>query len=209
VATFLGRLLFTREQFDARVAGLSGGERARLLLAKKMLEGNAVLLLDEPTNDLDLWTLRVLEEALLDFDGAAVVVTHDRAFLDRVCTAVLAFEGDGVIVRYADRIQAERALRSPSEPAEAPQVAPPPMSAPKTGPSAKRLSYKEKQELEELPDRIDALETELASIEAVLADPSTYRERADEVAGLTARSEALPTEIEALFERWESLSERA
>jgi ATP-binding cassette subfamily F protein uup len=210
VATFLNRLLFTREQFDARVDGLSGGERARLLLAKKMLEGNAVLLLDEPTNDLDLWTLRVLEEALLDFDGAALIVTHDRAFLDRVCTAVLAFEGEGRVVRYADRIQAERAQppRVPAAPPpEPPSVPSPP--PPRKADAPKRLSYKEKQELEALPDRIDALETEQTELEAVLADPATYRDRADEVADLTQRLEALPEAIEALMERWEALSERA
>ncbi len=213
VATFLNRLLFTREQFDARVDGLSGGERARLLLAKKMLEGNAVLLLDEPTNDLDLWTLRVLEEALLDFDGAALVVTHDRAFLDRVCTAVLSFEGGGRVVRYADRQQAERAMppRTPTQ-TEDPQPEPPPAPSPPTSPETtprKRLSFKEKQELDALPDEIDALETEQAALEQVLADPATYRDRADEVPTLTQRLEQLPEEIEALMERWESLSERA
>ncbi|MCB9677183.1 MAG: ABC-F family ATP-binding cassette domain-containing protein [Alphaproteobacteria bacterium] len=207
VATFLGRLLFTREQFDARVEGLSGGERARLLLAKKMLEGNAVLLLDEPTNDLDLWTLRVLEEALLDFDGAAVVVTHDRAFLDRVCTAVLAFEGDGRVVRYADRLQAERAATKTSPAPPPPKATPAPPPPPADRP--KRLSFKEKQELDALPDRIDALETEMAALEATLADPGTYRDRADAVPALSARLEALPAEIDALFTRWESLSERA
>jgi ATP-binding cassette subfamily F protein uup len=92
VASFLERFAFTRTSHEQRVSTLSGGERARLLMARLMLKGANLLLLDEPTNDLDLHTLRILEEALLDFDGAAVVITHDRAFLDRVCTAVLAFE---------------------------------------------------------------------------------------------------------------------
>ncbi|MEZ4317405.1 MAG: ABC-F family ATP-binding cassette domain-containing protein [Myxococcota bacterium] len=207
VASFLQRLLFTREQFDARVEGLSGGERARLLLAKKMLEGNAVLLLDEPTNDLDLWTLRVLEEALLDFDGACIVVTHDRAFLDRVCTAVLAFEGDGRVQRYADRVQADRAVRT-ERPAE-PAPSTPAPAAQAARPKAKKLSFKDKQELEALPGRIEALEGELADLEAVLADPGTYRDRAEEVAGLTERMDALPAQIDALYTRWEELSELA
>jgi len=208
VATFLNRLLFTREQFDARVEGLSGGERARLLLAKKMLEGNSVLLLDEPTNDLDLWTLRVLEEALLAFDGAALIVTHDRAFLDRVCTAVLAFEGEGKVVRYADRIQADRsAPRAVSTPSK---KAPKPVSkATPRSDKPRKLSFKEKRELEALPDQIEELESEIGRLDALLADPETYRTRADEVAELTARSEQLGQQTEALYARWEVLSERA
>jgi ATP-binding cassette subfamily F protein uup len=213
VATFLERFAFTRQHFDQHVASLSGGERARLLIAKLMLQGATVLLLDEPTNDLDLLTLRVLEEALLAYDGAVVVVTHDRAFLDRVATQVLAFDGDGSIGLYASRMQAvrareerERARVQAAQAAETRQAETRPTPAPK---KAQRLSYKEKQELEELPERIDALEQELASLEATLGDPATYRDRADDVAALNARSDAIPGEIEALFARWEALSERA
>jgi ATP-binding cassette subfamily F protein uup len=202
VAGFLAGLLFGREQLDARVSGLSGGERARLLLARRMLEGNAVLLLDEPTNDLDLWTLRVLEEALLEFDGAAVIVTHDRAFLDRVCTGVLSFEGDGRAVHYADRQQADRAAKAAREAAAQPPV----IAAPPPRPAARRLSYKEQQELAGLPDRIEALETEQAAVEATLADPSVYRDRRSEVPALKARLEALVAESAALWARWEALS---
>lgn len=212
VATFLERMLFKREQFDARVSGLSGGERARLLLAKKMLEGNAVLLLDEPTNDLDLWTLRVLEEALLDYDGAALIVTHDRAFLDRVCTAVLAFEGDGNTTRYADRIQAERAeeeRRQEAERAEKAAAPAPSMPAPPPAPKRKKLSYRENQELEALPDRIEAAETKVAALEDVLADPATYKERAAEVPAIQAELTEANAAVEQLYARWEELAERA
>jgi len=209
VATFLERFAFTRQHFDQHVGSLSGGERARLLIAKLMLQGATVLLLDEPTNDLDLLTLRVLEEALLAYDGAVFVVTHDRAFLDRVATQVLAFEGDGRVGSYASRMQAVRARNAAAREAqkEAPAAKPVVADTPKR--TSKRLSYKEKQELEALPDRIDALEQEQAALEAQLADPTTYRDRADEVAELTARSEAIPGEIETLFTRWEDLSERA
>jgi len=216
VATFLERFAFTRQHFDQHVESLSGGERARLLLARLMLQGATVLLLDEPTNDLDLLTLRILEEALLAYDGAVFVVTHDRAFLDRVATQVLAFEGDAHIGHYASRQQANRARALRQKEAAAAAAMPPVVEAP--APAAppppkvrkgKRLSYKEKQELEALPDRIDELEKALETTLATLADPATYKDRADDVADLNARSEAIPGEIEALFARWEGLSERA
>jgi ATP-binding cassette subfamily F protein uup len=210
VATFLNRMLFGREQFDARVSGLSGGERARLLLAKKMLEGNAVLLLDEPTNDLDLWTLRVLEEALLAYDGAVLVVTHDRAFLDRVCTAVLAFEGNGHTTTYADRVQSDRAAEERNKPAKKKKKKPAAAApAPVKRPKQKKLSYKENKELEGLPDAIDVAEQKVQTLEGVLADPATYKDRSAELPALQSELADATTAVEVLYERWESLSERS
>jgi len=212
VASFLERFAFTREHFDQSVGALSGGERARLLLAKLMLQGATVLLLDEPTNDLDLLTLRVLEEALLAYDGGVIVVTHDRAFLDRVATGVLAFEGEGHVQRYASRQQAVRAARERARTVEAERAVEPPSkpkpSAP-TGERPKKLSYAEKQELEGLPSEIERLEGELEQVEARLADPATYRDDAEAVPELSRRSTELPGAIEALFTRWEELAERA
>ena len=205
VAGFLQRFLFERAQLDQPVSVLSGGERARLLLARRMLDGAQLLLLDEPTNDLDLSTLRVLEEALLAFDGAVVVVTHDRAFLDRVCTGVLAFHGDGEIVRYASRSQwldAEAARKQQA----AREVAPVARgAAPRQG---ARLSYKEVRELEALPARIEALETEQAALEGTLADPSTYQGDADPAA-CVARLEVVSAEIATAYARWEALEARS
>ncbi len=211
VAGFLQRFAFAREMFEQKAGALSGGERARLLLARLMLGGANLLVLDEPTNDLDLLTLRTLEEALLGFDGGVVVVTHDRAFLDRVCTQVVAFEDDGRVVAYASRQQHVAALEARRR-AEAPPPPPPVAEKPKpvsASTSGKRLSFRERQELDALPERIEALEAELGEIEAALGDPATYKDRGDEVAALTARSEALPGEIEGLYARWEALSERA
>ena len=108
VVGILSKFLFGRTMLDQKVSLLSGGERARLLLAKLLLQGANLLILDEPTNDLDLLTLRALEEALLEFGGGVLVVTHDRAFLDRVCTGILSIE-DGEVVSYADRSQVVRA----------------------------------------------------------------------------------------------------
>ncbi|MCB9741799.1 MAG: ABC-F family ATP-binding cassette domain-containing protein [Alphaproteobacteria bacterium] len=214
VISFLERFLFQREMMDQGVAQLSGGERARLLLAKLLLEGASLLLLDEPTNDLDLLTLRVLEEALLGYDGTAVIVSHDRAFLDRVCTSVLAFEGEGRVTRYASRVQALAAAKAREDEARAQeQAAAAKVEAPAAPPSpAKRgrgLRYKERQELESLPARIEALEAEQAGLEATLGDPETYRSRADEVAGITARLEVLGRELESAYDRWAELEERA
>ncbi|TNE86418.1 MAG: ABC transporter ATP-binding protein [Deltaproteobacteria bacterium] len=210
VISFLYRFLFRREQLDQRVAGLSGGEKARLLLAKLLLQGANVLLLDEPTNDLDLLTLRVLEEALLQFDGSVVVVTHDRAFLDRVCTQVLAFEGDGKLTLYASRLQAlEAAQRRESErraALQAQQATVAAAPAPRT--ETRRLSYKEKQELEGLPEAIEAAEEEVAAIEAKLADPATYTDGTD-VAALDLAHTEKQSEVERLYARWEELAELA
>jgi len=219
VAGFLRRFLFPRQMLDQPVATLSGGERARLLLARLLLRGCSLLLLDEPTNDLDLQTLRVLEEALMGFDGAVVVVTHDRAFLDRVCTKVLAFEGEGSVVGYGSRMQHVRAMarrqdeRRRAAEAEAKAARAREAKAEKTvapmGERPRKLSFKERRELEELPAQIEALEDEKVALEEQLADPALYRDRADEVAGLTARLDALPAELATLYARWEELEERA
>jgi ATP-binding cassette subfamily F protein uup len=211
VASFLGRFLFSREFFTRRVRDLSGGERARLLLAKLLLQGSNLLLLDEPTNDLDLQTLRVLEEALMNYDGVAIIVTHDRAFLDRVCTGMLAFEGGGRIVRYASRQQylaaaakrpSQKEERVEREVAYAAAIAAEPPAAPR-----KKLSYKEQQEALELPKRIDALEAEQSTLTTRLADPAIYRDGTDTVA-LNKRLAAIPLEIDVLFARWSELGER-
>ena len=209
VASFLNRFLFGREYLDQRVAALSGGERARLLLAKLLLAGANLLMLDEPTNDLDLQTLRVLEEALLGMDGACIVVTHDRALLDRVCSSVLAFEGDGHIQTYASRLQHVAALarrnKAPAPPPKAQSSAP----APKPQRTGKKLSYKEKTELEALPQAIEDLEQAVEDLNAVLAEPNTYTERRDELPALTSKLADLERQVEETYARWEALSERA
>ena len=199
VAGFLERFLFPRESLDQPVSKLSGGERARLLLARLLLRGAGVLLLDEPTNDLDLLTLRVLEEALLSFDGAVVVVTHDRAFLDRVCTGVVAFGPEGP-VRYASRQQVPRVREE--TPVQASRPAAP---AQKPATKAKKRSWKDQKEFEALPGRIEAAEAEHAALTEVLSDPETYRKPPSEVAALTTKLGELEASIEALYERWGEL----
>ena len=147
--------------------------------------------------------------ALLAYDGVAVVVTHDRAFLDRVCNAVLAFEGEGRVVRYASRQQhlAALARAEPVKEAEKAKEPEKPREVPKeTG--RRKLSWKEQREFEELPARIDALEAEQAALGTRLADPAIYRDGTD-TAALSRRLGAIPAEIEAAFTRWAELGERA
>ncbi|MBT3223201.1 MAG: ATP-binding cassette domain-containing protein, partial [Proteobacteria bacterium] len=206
VAGLLRRFLFGRELLDQSVSKLSGGERARLLLARLLLEGANVLLLDEPTNDLDLQTLRVLEEALLGFDGVALVVTHDRALLDRTCNSILAFEGEGTVTRYASRTQWEAALAKRRAKAQKVQK-PKSTKAPRVKKAG--LTYAEKRECAELPSKIEELESELAQLEDLLADPATYRNESMAVGELSQRSKGLAAQIEELYGRWAVLEDKA
>ncbi len=207
VASFLRRFLFRADQHDQRVGELSGGERMRLLLAKLLLSGANVLLLDEPTNDLDLMTLRVLEEALIDFDGASLVISHDRALLDRACTAVLSFDGDGEIVRYASRLQAAEALarRTPEPaPVQRPDRDPKPARSSRSG-----LNWNERKELAELPAHLEALEADQTRIGEQLADPMTYKEHPEKAAELGNELKTTEAAIEAAYARWEELEARS
>ena len=217
VAGFLRRFQFPREMLDQPVRKLSGGERARLLLARLLLMGANLLLLDEPTNDLDLLTLRVLEEALMSFDGSAVIVTHDRAFIDRVCTGLLAFVGEGRVLRYGSRQQVSRdverrrrAIEAESKVVDAVrrEEAAKQRRQEKAAQRPRGLTWKERTEYEELPVRIEELDAEVVRIEAILADPVTYRDGGADVAAQTARLAAIPAELEVLYARWEELEER-
>ncbi len=213
VSSFLKNFLFSHEMLDQRVAQLSGGERARLLLARLLLEGSHVLLLDEPTNDLDLQTLRVLEEALMGFDGATIVATHDRAFLDRVCTGILAFHADARLVAYASRQQYHGSARASRDPAglQRPRAA---SRSKASGPTSARLrprkprrSYHQEREYQAIPQHIEDLENQQAAVEARLAEPSTYRDPHADPAALTRRLAQLTQQIEALYQRWTELEE--
>ena len=201
VASLLERFLFPRDMFEQKVAGLSGGERARLLLVRLLLHGANVLLLDEPTNDLDLMTLRVLEEALLSFDGCVLVVTHDRAFLDRVCTGVLGFHGDAEVVRYADRTQFQRELQDREDAVR--RASERPTAASKVARAPQRERRALERELAELPAVIERLEGELAQLEEDLSNPALWR--GDEGLKLSARLGPLQAKIAATYARWEQV----
>lgn len=204
---YLERFLFTGAQLRQPVRGLSGGERARVALAKLLSRGANLLVLDEPTNDLDVTTLGALEELLLDFDGCAVVVTHDRWFLNRVATSILAFEGDGRVVLYAGNYDAYRSQRDRAEEQRARDQSTQAKPAPSPSPVRKsqKLTYAERLELDGLMDRIDRAEAEVSRLQEELSRPDLYSSRGHEVPALNAQLADARTEAEALTARWEEL----
>ncbi len=166
VASWAARFLFSDGQLNQPVGRLSGGERARVLIAKLMLEPADVLLLDEPANDLDIPTLEILEESLLEFSGALVLVTHDRYLLDRVATIVLGFDGQGGIGRFADYSQWE-VWQAQTKPRDEPQ----PKAKPKEPSASKKLSYLDTREYETIERRIAEAEAELEARRAACKTP--------------------------------------
>jgi ATP-binding cassette subfamily F protein uup len=217
---YLKRFLFADDRITTQVKHLSGGERSRLLLARILKNGGNFLILDEPTNDLDLPTLRVLEEALIAFPGTVLVVSHDRYFLNRICTDVLAFEGDGKIhhsvgdydyylekkkrqaaaaSRESEAILATNKISALSRVAGA--------KATKTAPPAKprKLSFKEARELEGMEAQIHAVDAEIARIEGLFAAPDFHRTHATQTSQLTATLAAAKDKLAKLYARWEEL----
>ncbi len=204
VASWAARFLFANEQLNQSVGRLSGGEKARVLIAKLMLEPADVLLLDEPTNDLDIPTLEVLEETLLEFRGALVLVTHDRYLLDRVSTIVLGLDGRGGVERFADYSQWEawQAERKQARP-RPPSIAVP---AP-TATARKRLSYLDAREYETIQQRIEEAERTLAARSAALEDPAIATD-ARALQDAAREVEMAQNTVDALYTRWADLEER-
>ena len=210
VIGYLGDFLFTAQRVRAPVKSLSGGERNRLLLARLFTQPANLLVMDEPTNDLDLETLELLEELLLDFTGTLLLVSHDRAFLDNVVTSCLAFEGNGRIREYVGGYSDW--LRQRPAPEPAPAVKPKPASNPTPKPprpaTPGKLGYNERRELERLPARIEELEQRQQELHTLTADPAFYKQ---EPAAITRRMEelrGLEVELEAAYGRWEELEAR-
>ncbi|MBW8860877.1 MAG: ABC transporter ATP-binding protein, partial [Acidobacteria bacterium] len=189
-----------------------GGERNRLLLARLFTRPANVLVLDEPTNDLDLETLELLEEQLVEWPGTLLLVSHDRVFLDNVVTSTFAFEGNGRIGEYvggyADWQRQARAAATPArdEP-RAKQPAAPSPELPRS--QTRRLSYKEQRELESLPAHIEALESEQRTLNETIAAPGFYKEAAETINNTLARLDALQHELTAAYTRWDELENRA
>jgi ATP-binding cassette subfamily F protein uup len=213
VAAWAARFLFTGEQLNQPVGRLSGGERARVLIAQLMLQPADVLLLDEPTNDLDIPTLEILEESLLEYPGALVLVTHDRYMLDRVSTAILGLDGLGHAERFADYPQWEswqRAQLSAAKikPASTSQVTATGAQPSTTAPSAKKkLSYKEARELETIEQRIAEAEKELQSKHDALLDPAAMSDPA-RLRTLSLEMQAAQQAIDSLYARWADLESK-
>lgn len=207
VRSWLRRFLFDDARMNESVEKLSGGERARLLLAKVLCRGGNVLVLDEPTNDLDLGSLRMLEEALADFDGTVLVVSHDRYFLDRICDRIVAFEEGGVHVQpgnfsyYLEGKKARESRYSSLAAASFPKLTPAPKS-----PTRRKLTNKELRELEGMEATILEAEKTAADLEALLNDPEFHATRPAEAPAVIARLEEQRRVIEQLYARWEELS---
>ncbi len=210
VMGYLQDFLFPPQRARSPVSSLSGGERNRLLLARLFTRPANLLVMDEPTNDLDVETLELLEELLAEYPGTLLLVSHDRAFVDNVVTSTLVFEGDGRVNEYVggynDWLRQRRpaAVKTPSAKAESKA----PAAATRKKP-AKKLSYKEQRELEQLPARIEALEAEQSALQERLNEPGFYQQAQAEIGKVLARLEVLEAELATGYERWEALEEQA
>jgi ATP-binding cassette subfamily F protein uup len=201
---WLRRFLFTEERLNTKIRLLSGGERSRVMLAKILRRGGNLLILDEPTNDLDLATLRVLEEALAGFGGSVLAVSHDRYFLNRICTGILAFEGEGRVRYYVgsydyylEMREREAGQVEAAEAAKAPAVA--------AGPKARKLKWKEERELEVMEPAILAAETEVSRLEALFAAPDFYEKHRDDLQTQQENLDAARKRVAELYARWGEL----
>jgi len=207
VISYLQDFLFMPDRTRQPVKALSGGERNRLLLARLFAKPANVLVMDEPTNDLDVETLELLEELLMDYKGTLLLVSHDRDFINNVVTSTLVFEGDGQVNEYVggyddwlyQRSQQHEHKKTAEKPAPRKQEAEQPQSKPK------KLSYKDQRELEQLPKRIEALETELDQLSSRMADPEFYQQDGTDIAAAKSQLEKLEQELAECFERWEAL----
>jgi len=214
VHAYLRDFLFSNERARSPVKALSGGERNRLLLARLFTRPANVLVLDEPTNDLDLETLELLEEQLVEWPGTLLLVSHDRAFLDNVVTSTFAFEGEGRVAEYvggfADWVRqtASKTEKRAAQTVSSVVAASAPAAAAATAPQPRRLSYKEQRELDSLPARIEALEEEQRMLETTIAGPQFYREPADAINASLARLDTLQHELIDAYARWEELDSR-
>ena len=205
VWTYLRRFLFSDDRINTKVGRLSGGEKSRLTLARILKNGGNFLLLDEPTNDLDLPTLRVLEEALISFEGCVVVVSHDRYFLNRVCNGILAFEGNGDTYfsegDYDYYIEKRKARTKNNFTLEIKEKKEDPRVKPKT----RKLTWKESKELETIEEEIIKTENEIERIEGIFSSPDYYDKYAAQTTEFNTQLEQAKSKIKNLFDRWEEL----
>lgn len=208
--SYLGDFLFSPERARTPVKALSGGECNRVMLAKLFSQPANILVLDEPTNDLDIETLELLEEILLEFEGTVLLVSHDREFLDNVVTSTLAFEGEGRVREYVGgyndwlrqrpEVADVRAAKvEPKAPAVEPKV------EKSSAPARKKLSYKLQRELDEMPEKVEAAETLLDALQSEVADPGFYQRDHQEVSDKLAQLAEQEAVVESLMERWMEL----
>ncbi len=208
ILTYLQDFLFTPQTARSPITKLSGGERARLLLARLFLQPANVLILDEPTNDLDIETVELLEERLLDYQGTILLVSHDRSFLNNIATATIALEGNGHITEYnggcEDWLEDYKASRSMSTKMVQTKTAVTKASKPTTQ-TPKKLNNKEREALKNLPDIITKLEAEHAQLSQKMASAAYYQDNANDVSADVERLEQLEADTLAAYEQWEAL----
>ena len=216
IISYLQDFLFDPKQIQSPVSSLSGGEKNRLLLAKLFLKPANILVLDEPTNDLDVDTLELLEELLINFTGTVLLVSHDREFLNNIVTSCLAFEGQGKVREYVggyddwllQRDLPEKKAKSSSLKNSSAQKSNNTANAPTTAatpPVVKKLSYNEQRELKQLPRKLEKLEEAIEAIQAKFSDADFYQRDPDSISKLQADLSQLETDLEQAYERWEAL----
>jgi ABC transport system ATP-binding/permease protein len=203
---YLEDFLFTRDRVRAPITALSGGERNRLLLARLFAMPANLLILDEPTNDLDIETLEILEDLLLDYEGTLLLVSHDRAFLNNIVTSTLILDGSGDVKEFIggyedwqkqlDELPASRPMPKPASTTQ---------TESKSEAKSRKLSYNEKRELEELPKRIEALETEMHELNQKMESPSFYQQEGPLITQAVERLEQIHKELSQAYERWGEL----
>jgi ATP-binding cassette subfamily F protein uup len=218
---YLEDFLFTPDRVRAPISALSGGERNRLLLARLFARPANLLVLDEPTNDLDIDTLEILEDLLLDYKGTLLLVSHDRAFLNNLVTSTLVLSATGEVREYVGgyddwqrQRQAETAERSEEKPQKIVAAIQKNETQPPTAAAPRKLSYKEqraleaqKVELAELPQRIETLEAEQQRLTAAMADPAFYQQDSAEISRAANRLKELEEELAQAYLRWEELEQ--
>ena len=212
IISYLQDFLFTPQQSRTSIAKLSGGERNRLLLAQLFAKPSNLLVMDEPTNDLDIETLELLEELLVDYPGTLLLVSHDRDFLNAVVTSTIAFEGGGRVREYVggyDDYLEQRADTPPTSRSKADSPSPrSKMQTPQRQRTTK-LTFNEERERNQLPERIEALEAEQTALATQLADPTIYQREPDAVASTSERLRTVEAELATAYARWELLENRA
>lgn len=208
VWTYLRRFLFTDDRINTQVSRLSGGEKSRLTLAKILCAGGNFLMLDEPTNDLDLPTLRILEEALMAFEGCVIVVSHDRYFLNRVCNGILALEGNGEIYYsegdydyYIEKRNRRVGDEEPTKPKQKKEDL-------RVKPKQKKLSYKDALELESIEEKIIAAESEVERIEKIFTSPEFYEKYATQTNQLNLQRDEAKEKVKKLYGKWDELERK-
>ena len=208
VMSYLQDFLFSPQRANSPVSALSGGERNRLMLAKLFARSFNMLILDEPTNDLDVETLELLEEKLLEYQGTLLLVSHDREFINNVVTSTLVFEGNGSVNEYVggyDDWMRQRKAASKPAPVKQRSEKMEPVAKASVPVAGKKQSYKDQRELETLPAKIEALETEMAALQATMNAASFYQQDKAAINAAQLRWQQLQTELQQAYERWQKL----